>query len=86
MWKPPETLASGVSEAFLLHFPNSPSLQPTAVAAICDEKEEHKEDNYCKKDQEVKTRNIFRRYGNISNNERCLQQFVLVAKFDQAVF
>ena len=72
-------------EAFLLNFPNSPSLQPTAVAAICDEKEEQKEDNYCEQHQEVKTRNIFRRYCNISNHERCLQQFVFVAKFDQTV-
>ena len=74
-----------VQKLFFFISPNSPSLQPTAVAEICDEKEEQKEDNYCKEDQEVKTRNIFRRYCNISNYERCLQQFVLVAKFDQTV-
>ena len=74
-----------VEKLFFFISPNSPSLQPTAVAAICDEKEEQKEDNYCEQHQVVKTRNIFRRYCNISNYERCLQQFVLVAKFDQTV-
>ena len=70
---------------FFFISPNPPSLQPTAVAAICDEKEEQKEDNYCEQHQEVKTRNIFRRYRNISNHKRCLQQFVVVAKFDQTI-